>query len=96
MAGIILRPKRPKFPRKYYDRLRQIQKMHAGQDVRDPAQPTPKVPINIRVDADVLQFFKRRGRGYQTRMNAVLRAFMRRRLAAADAGSCPDNSSSPP
>ena len=86
MTGIILRPRRPKFPRKFYDRLRQIQKMHAGEDtpVPDPAlwagalagQPIPKVPINIRVDADVLRFFKRKGRGYQTRMNAVLRAFM--------------------
>ena len=28
------------------------------------------------VDRDVLDFFKRQGKGYQTRMNAVLRAYM--------------------
>lgn len=36
----------------------------------------PKEPISIRVDKDVLNYFKSTGKGYQTRMNAVLRAFM--------------------
>ena len=35
----------------------------------------PKASIALRVDADVLEWFKSQGRGYQTRMNAVLRAF---------------------
>lgn len=39
--------------------------------------PKPKEQINLRVDADVLDFFKSQGKGYQTRMNAVLRAYMR-------------------
>jgi uncharacterized protein (DUF4415 family) len=38
-----------------------------------------KKPIAFRVDPDVLEFFKRRGPGYQGRMNAVLRAFMQSR-----------------
>ena len=37
--------------------------------------PVPKKPISLRVDADVLEWFKAQGAGYQTRMNAVLRAF---------------------
>jgi uncharacterized protein (DUF4415 family) len=37
-----------------------------------------KVPISIRVDADVLAFFRKTGPGYQTRMNTVLRAFVER------------------
>ena len=41
-------------------------------------QPVPKVAISIRVDRDVLKYFRRIGTGYQTRMNAVLRAFMER------------------
>jgi uncharacterized protein (DUF4415 family) len=36
----------------------------------------PKQPISFRVDSDVLQFFRERGPGYQTRMNAVLRAYV--------------------
>jgi uncharacterized protein (DUF4415 family) len=38
--------------------------------------PQPKKGINIRIDADVLVWFKQFGKGYQTRMNAVLRSFM--------------------
>jgi len=34
-----------------------------------------KVSIALRVDHDVLEWFKSQGPGYQTRMNAVLRAF---------------------
>jgi uncharacterized protein (DUF4415 family) len=35
----------------------------------------PKASISLRVDADVLEWFKAQGPGYQTRINAVLRAF---------------------
>ena len=38
--------------------------------------PPRKEHINIRIDADVLAWFRRTGRGYQTRMNNVLRAFV--------------------
>jgi uncharacterized protein (DUF4415 family) len=38
--------------------------------------PEPKKMISLRVDPDVLEFFKAQGAGYQTRMNAVLRAWM--------------------
>ena len=34
-----------------------------------------KASISLRVDADVLEWFKSKGPGYQTKMNAVLRAF---------------------
>jgi uncharacterized protein (DUF4415 family) len=36
------------------------------------AVPTKKTAISIRVDSDVLDFFKRQGAGYQRRINAVL------------------------
>jgi uncharacterized protein (DUF4415 family) len=39
--------------------------------------PTPKVDIHIKLDADVLEFFKRQGAGYQTRINAALKAYMK-------------------
>ncbi len=39
-------------------------------------EPQTKTAISLRVDPDVLDFFKSAGRGYQTRMNAVLRAYM--------------------
>jgi len=39
-------------------------------------QPLNKAAINIRLDQEVLDFFKSQGAGYQTRMNSVLRAYM--------------------
>jgi uncharacterized protein (DUF4415 family) len=33
----------------------------------------------MRFDADVLEYFKQEGRGWQGRMNAVLRSFIARR-----------------
>ena len=39
--------------------------------------PEPKQAISLLVDRDVLEFFKSGGKGYQTRMNAVLRAYMK-------------------
>ena len=38
--------------------------------------PGDKVPVTIRIDRDIVDFFRGYGKGYQTRMNRVLRAFM--------------------
>ncbi len=38
--------------------------------------PTGKKPVSIRLDEDIIAYFKKMGRGYQTRINAVLRSYM--------------------
>lgn len=38
--------------------------------------PPKKKAISIRVDEDVLDYFKHEGAGYQRRMNAVLRSYV--------------------
>jgi len=44
--------------------------------VRHGLQPVPpKTSISLRLDADVLEWLKGQGPGYQTRINAILRAF---------------------
>jgi len=35
-----------------------------------------KIPVKINYDADVLEWFRSFGKGYQTRINAVLREYM--------------------
>ncbi|HKG92076.1 MAG TPA: BrnA antitoxin family protein [Gemmatimonadaceae bacterium] len=51
-------------------------------------QPAPKQAISIRLDADVLAWFRGLGPRYQSRMNAVLRAYVehqkRKETTAAD------------
>src|ERR1700692_2448656 len=43
--------------------------------------PGPKKQITLRIDPDVLTFFRKHGRGYQTTINAVLRKYMEGRKA---------------
>lgn len=38
--------------------------------------PVVKEMVSIRLDQDVLEFFRKGGKGYQTRMNSVLRHYM--------------------
>ncbi len=38
--------------------------------------PTPKTIVTMRLDADLLRWFRQQ-RGYQTRINAILRAYMK-------------------
>jgi uncharacterized protein (DUF4415 family) len=41
--------------------------------------PPKKKAISIRLDEDVLHYFKKQGAGYQRRMNAVLRSYMQQK-----------------
>ena len=43
--------------------------------------PRPKQAVSVRLDADVLEFFKAGGKGYQTRINMVLRSYMKAKQA---------------
>ena len=53
----------------------------------DVGLPEQRQPIHIWLDPEVLRWFKAHGPGYQTRINAVLRAFVRARQRAERAGS---------
>lgn len=48
-----------------------------------PVLPAAKIPISLRVDVDVLEFFRETGPRYQSRMNAVLRSYMERTSTSA-------------
>ena len=51
--------------------------MFAHAIVRRGFEPKPrKVSLTVRVDGDVVAWFRARGRGYQTQINALLRAYL--------------------
>jgi uncharacterized DUF497 family protein len=51
--------------------------MFARAVVRRGLRPVErKAQLTLRVDHDVLEWFRKRGRGYQTQINALLRAYM--------------------
>jgi uncharacterized protein (DUF4415 family) len=41
--------------------------------------PQPKAVLNMRIDQEVLDYFRKTGKGYQSRINAVLRSYVARR-----------------
>ena len=49
-----------------------------------PQAANPKVSTTIRLDADVLTAFRRGGEGWQTRINAALRAWLASWIPAVD------------
>ncbi|MGA2071966.1 MAG: BrnA antitoxin family protein [Terriglobia bacterium] len=58
--------------------------MFARAVVRRGLKPVPrKEQLTIRVDSDVLEWYRRQGPGYQTRINALLRAYMQERARTA-------------
>jgi uncharacterized protein (DUF4415 family) len=52
---------------------------------RGPQEAPTKVLTSIRLDADVLEFFKSQGSGYQSRINETLRKEVDRKLTAGAA-----------
>jgi uncharacterized protein (DUF4415 family) len=47
---------------------------------RGPQSAPTKVLTSLRLDADILEFFKSKGAGYQSRINAALRMEVERNL----------------
>ena len=47
---------------------------------RGPQAAPTKVLTSVRLDADILEFFKSQGAGYQSRINAALRMEVERNL----------------
>ena len=45
--------------------------------------PEPKKAISLRIDREVLRWFKAQGQGYQSLMNAVLKSFVEARKTSA-------------
>jgi uncharacterized protein (DUF4415 family) len=50
--------------------------MFAKGVVQRGLHPITKRQLTLRLDSDVVDWFKQQGRGYQTKMNALLRAYM--------------------
>jgi uncharacterized protein (DUF4415 family) len=54
--------------------------MFARGIVRRGLKPIPpKKQLTLRVDSDVVDWYKKQGPGYQTRINSLLRAYMKER-----------------
>jgi uncharacterized protein (DUF4415 family) len=52
---------------------------HDFWDSAELVQPVRKQAVSLRIDEDVLAWFRQNGPRYQSRMNAVLRSYMNAR-----------------
>jgi len=60
-------------------RKRKIEIQANDKDFWDTANvfiPKQKTPISLQLDSDIIEFFKKDGEGYQSKMNAVLKSYM--------------------
>jgi uncharacterized protein (DUF4415 family) len=61
--------------------------MFAKAIVRRGLKLRTKQQLTLRLDSDVLEWFKKQGRGYQTRINVLLRAYMEEHQAQSKLGT---------
>jgi len=59
-------------PKLTSDQIARMKPLHAEYWKVEPV----KVSLSIKIDADVLKWFKSKGKGYQTRINSALRSVM--------------------
>ena len=59
--------------------------MFAKGIVRRGLKPITKKQLTLRLDSDLIEWFKEQGQGYQTKMNALLRAYMEEHKRVAGA-----------
>lgn len=63
-----------------WNRNRKLKEAHVPSAwrliAREAELPQKKVPVTLRLDADLAKWFRGQGRGHQGRMNRVLRAYM--------------------
>jgi len=79
MAEVDALFKRPDSEIDYSD-IPEVDEAFLRKAVRNPLYKPTKTPAYIRLDSDVLVWLKQKGRGYQSRLNAILRDAMIREL----------------
>ena len=59
-------------------KMRPVKKTHPDMSprVRGPQKDPVKVPVSIRLNPDVVEYFKSQGKGWQTRINEVLAEYV--------------------
>ena len=77
---------RKRVPSRRLQKQKKVSRLRASASAsKGPLEPLPespglyrpiKKPVTLRLDADVLAWFKRQGPGYQTRINRALRKLM--------------------
>jgi len=61
-----------------WEKNRQRKLNSNGNPIGRPPKQAPKIPVTMRLDAEVVKFFRSGGEGWQTRLNSFLAAHVKR------------------
>jgi uncharacterized protein (DUF4415 family) len=86
-ASIKTDPDNPELTPGQLSQMRPFRELQAERRRGRPKSAIHKVPVKVRLDPHVVEFFRASGRGWHTRMNAVLAAHVKR--SERDAASSP-------
>ena len=77
-AGIKLDPDNPELTPKKLAQMRPFRELQAERRRGRPTSTVHKEPVTVRLDPEIVDFFRSGGPGWQTRMNAALAEYVRR------------------
>ena len=77
-AGIKADPDNPELTPEQLSQMRPLRELLAERRRGRPKSAIHKVPVKVRLDPHVVEFFRASGPGWHTRMNAVLAAHVKR------------------
>ncbi len=60
-------------------KMKPVKESHSNMPrrVRGPQKEPRKVPVSIRLSPDVVEYFKKQGKGWQTKINNILHDYMK-------------------
>ena len=68
----------PELTPEQLSRMRPFRELQAERKRGRPKIAAPKEPVTVRLDPEIVDFFRAGGPGWQTRMNAALAEYVRR------------------
>ncbi len=77
-AGIKRDPDNPELTSEQLARMRPFRELQAERRRGRPKSAIHKEPVTVRLDLEIVTFFRSGGPGWQTRMNAALAEYVRR------------------
>jgi uncharacterized protein (DUF4415 family) len=77
-AGIKADPDNPELTPERLSHMRPFRELQTERRRGRPKSAVHKVPVKVRLDPHVVEFFRGSGPGWQTRMNAALSAYVAR------------------
>jgi uncharacterized protein (DUF4415 family) len=80
-AGIETDPENPELTPEQLSRMRPFREVMAERRRGRPKSAVHKEPVTVRLDPEIVEFFRAGGPGWQTRMNAALAEYIKRHRA---------------